>query len=357
MAPELALARMKSITIRSTLRRQTDPGARLAASLYPTRKNPMYRDFQQLMDDTARLSRQNQQPHAPTQPLDATDCGHFVDGVHSGDSGERDFKLYIPPNAGHARLPLVVMLHGCTQDPDDFATGTAMNTLAGTQGFYVLYPEQSQRVNPQGCWNWFKHSHQERGRGEPALLAGMTREVMGAHAINPERVYVAGLSAGGAMAAILGDTYPDVYSAVGVHSGLATGVASDLGSALGAMSSGASLPHPTQASGVATIVFHGDADTTVNPMNGAQVIAASAGTTSRIEIERRNPPDRRASTRSIHHAADGAVVAEHWLVHGAPHAWSGGNTQGSFTDARGPDASAEMMRFFMAHPRQPAPVP
>ncbi len=326
------------------------------------------------MDDTARLTGMDQLQAANTaiqaawggtlfEPNDeepeaqVAGSERFVDGSHNGDSGERDFKLYIPPGAGSDPLPLVVMLHGCTQDPEDFAAGTAMNTLAGSQGFYVLYPAQSHQVNPQGCWNWFKHSHQERGRGEPALLAGMTREVMAAHAINPARVYVAGLSAGGAMAAILGETYPDLYSAVGVHSGLATGVASDLGSALGAMSSGASLSRATQASGVPTIVFHGDADSTVNPVNGEQVIAASAGSTSRVEIERLSPPERRASTRSIHRAANGAVVAEHWLVHGAPHAWSGGNTRGSFTDARGPDASAEMMRFFMAHPRRPAPLP
>ena len=310
----------------------------------------MYRDFQQLMDDTARLARTSQL-HAAAPSPQAAGSERFVDGSHIGESGERDFKLYIPPGAGQAPLPLVVMLHGCTQDPDDFATGTAMNALAGAQGFYVLYPEQSHQVNPQGCWNWFKHSHQERGRGEPALLAGMTRDVMAAHTINPQRVYVAGLSAGGAMAAILGDTYPDLFAAVGVHSGLATGVASDLGSALGAMSSGASLPQPDRASGVATIVFHSDADSIVHPMNGEQVIAASAGTTARIEVERLSPPDRRASTRSIHHAPDGAVVAEHWLVHGAPHAWSGGNARGSFTDVRGPDASVEMLRFFMAHPR------
>lgn len=275
----------------------------------------------------------------------------FIAGSHRAAGDQRDFKLYIPPGAGERPLPLVVMLHGCTQSPDDFAAGTEMNAIANSQGFYVLYPAQSQRANPQRCWSWFKHSHQARGRGEPALLADMTREIMAAYAVNPDRVYVAGLSAGGAMAAILGDAYPDLYAAVGVHSGLATGIAKDLPSALGAMQSGAS-PIRTSPSGVATIVFHGDADTTVHPGNGAQVISASVGMTARVEVEQLKTPGGRASTRSVHRASDGAVVAEHWLVHGASHAWSGGSAKGSYTDARGPDASAEMIRFFLEHPRR-----
>ena len=275
----------------------------------------------------------------------------FIAGTHGHAGGQRDFKLYIPPGANEQPLPLVVMLHGCTQNPDDFAAGTDMNALANAQGFYVLYPAQSQRANPQRCWSWFKHSHQQRGRGEPGLLADMTREVMASYAINPDAVYVAGLSAGGAMAAILGDAYPDLYSAVGVHSGLATGIATDLPSAMGAMHSGAS-PVRTAASGVATIVFHGDADTTLHPGNGAQVISASAGHAAPAEVEYLKTPGGRASTRSVHRSPDGTVVAEHWLVHGAPHAWSGGSINGSYTDARGPDASAEMLRFFLEHPRR-----
>ena len=280
-------------------------------------------------------------------------AGRFITGSHGGTSGRREFKLYIPPGAGERPLPLVVMLHGCTQNPDDFAAGTGMNEAALAQGFFVLYPEQSQKMNPQRCWNWFKHNHQARGRGEPALLAGMTREVIARHAIDPDRVYVAGLSAGGAMAAILGDTYPDLYAAVGVHSGLAAGSAKDLPSALAAMKGGGT-PVRTNASGLPTIVFHGDADTIVHPGNGEQVITASAGTASSGEVERVNKPGGRATTRSKHRSSDGAVVAEHWLVHGAPHAWSGGSTKGSYTDESGPDASAEMVRFFLEHPRRQA---
>lgn len=186
---------------------------------------------------------------------------------------------------------------------------------------------------------------QDRGPGEPAQLAGITREVMTHHAIDPDRVYVAGLSAGGAMAAILGDAYPDLYAAVGVHSGLATGSAKDLPSALAAMKRGGAQLR-ADASGLPTIVFHGDADSTVHPSNGEQVITASVGTATSVEVERVIKTGGRATTRRVHRASDGSVVAEHWLVHGAPHAWSGDNAKGSYTDASGPDASAEMVRFF-----------
>lgn len=303
-------------------------------------------------------------PQAKAKPA-ARPGGQFAAGGFADASSSRDYKLYIPSGAGSQPLPLVVMLHGCTQNPDDFAAGTAMNEAAETQGFYVLYPAQSQQANPQRCWNWFKHSHQARGRGEPALIAGMTREIMANHTIDADRVFVAGLSAGGAMAAILGKTYPDIYAAVGVHSGLAAGVASDLPSAMGAMSGGggvktgfrtSSQTVPDAPSGMPTIVFHGDADSTVHPGNGDQVITAIAGSEAKPETEAfsSSSPAGRTSTRRIYRAADGSVLAEHWLVHGAPHAWSGGNPKGSYTDPRGPNASKEMLRFFMSHPRRVA---
>jgi poly(hydroxyalkanoate) depolymerase family esterase len=278
--------------------------------------------------------------------------GSFIGGNYAEGGAARDYKLYIPPAAASAPLPLVVMLHGCTQNPDDFAAGTAMNELAQAQGFYVLYPAQSKQANPQGCWNWFKHTHQQRGRGEPALLAGMTQEVMAQHSIDPRRVYVAGLSAGGAMAAILGATYPELYAAVGVHSGLAAGAAGDLPSALSAMNGGGA-PSGAPAHGVPTIVFHGDADATVHPANGEQVVKASAAADCAVETQRVPQGSGRAWTKSTYtEAHSGRVVAEHWLVHGTAHAWSGGRSQGSYTDSRGPDASAEMLRFFLEHPRR-----
>lgn len=288
----------------------------------------------------------------PTAYGPVPDAGRFIAGSFADTAGRRDYKLFVPPEAGQRPLPLVVMLHGCTQNPDDFAAGTAMNEAALSQGFFVLYPAQSRRANPQACWSWFKHSHQKRDHGEPAILAGMTREVMARYAIDPQRVYVAGLSAGGAMAAILGDAYPDVYAAVGVHSGLAAGVASDLPAALMAMKSGGALTG-SAASGMPTIVFHGDADATVHASNGEQVIAASVGDTTTVETQHLQANGTRATTRRLHRCADGRVVAEHWTVHGAPHAWSGGSAKGSYTDVRGPDASAEMLRFFFEHRRQP----
>jgi poly(hydroxyalkanoate) depolymerase family esterase len=290
-------------------------------------------------------------PAAPSQPLPRrSGRGEFIAGSYTGRAGARDYKLFVPPAAGTHALPLVVMLHGCTQDPDDFAAGTAMNDAALEHGFFVLYPAQSQKANPQRCWNWFKHNHQARGRGEPELLAGMTRDVMARHAIDPARVYVAGLSAGGAMAAILGDAYPDLFAAVGVHSGLATGIAKDLPSALGAMK-GSGTKTNGVASGVATIVFHGDADATVHPGNGQHVIAASVGTADG-EMEKGYSAGGRSYTRRVHRGAAGEVLAEHWVVHGAQHAWSGGSAKGSYTDPRGPDATAEMIRFFMEHPHR-----
>ena len=291
-------------------------------------------------------------PHADQRRVPPE--GRFIAGSHADKAaGRRDYKLFIPSGAGERPLPLVVMLHGCTQHPDDFAAGTGMNEAAQAQGFLVLYPAQSQRASPQRCWNWFKHHHQQRGRGEAALLAGMTREVMARHQVDPRRVYVAGLSAGGAMAAILGQAYPDIYAAVGVHSGLAAGAASDLPSALMAMKGGAAAA-PAVGSGMPTIVFHGDADATVHQSNGEQVVAASAGGAATVEVIRQQANGARAYTRRVHRAADGRVLAEHWLVHGAPHAWSGGSAKGSYTDSQGPDASAEMLRFFFEHPHRRA---
>ena len=310
-----------------------------------------------------RVAANDPEPERPAfpalQPAPAVDVetrelpqGRFIGGSYAGAGAARDYKLYIPPRADDsAALPLVVMLHGCTQNPDDFAAGTAMNELAQAQGFYVLYPAQSKQANPQGCWNWFKHTHQQRGRGEPALLAGMTQEVMARHPIDPRRVYVAGLSAGGAMAAILAETYPDLYAAVGVHSGLAAGAAGDLPSALSAMKGGRA-GSAVSVHGVPTIVFHGDADPTVHPANGDHVVKASAGMDCVVETQRVPQGDARASTRRTYtESGHGRVVAEHWLVHGAAHAWSGGRSQGSYPDSRGPDASAEMLRFFLEHPR------
>jgi poly(hydroxyalkanoate) depolymerase family esterase len=276
----------------------------------------------------------------------------FHAGQFRNDLGGRHYKLYEPARDGRA-LPLVVMLHGCTQEPDDFARGTGMNELAREHGFLVLYPEQSQRANQQRCWNWFKHNHQARGRGEPGILAGMVREVIARHAVDPDRVYVAGLSAGGAMAAILGDAYPDLFAAVGVHSGLPTGSATDVASAFAAMNGGANPVRRSPKPGATppTIVFHGDADTTVHVVNGERVMAA-AGFVATPADRREQSANGRDFTRRVYLDDAGVAKAEHWTIHCAGHAWSGGQAEGTYTDPRGPDASAEMLRFFLAHPRR-----
>ena len=266
--------------------------------------------------------------------------------------GNGEYRLFIPSDASQGPLPLVVMLHGCSQSPDDFAAGTSMNQAAASAGFAVLYPAQSRAANSQRCWNWFDTTHQQRGTGEPALLAAMTHHAMANHPIDPERVYVAGLSAGGAMAAILGETYPDVYAAVGVHSGLAARSAEDLPTAFSAMQ-GRNTFTVSEPSGMPTIVFHGDADGIVHARNGAQVIEACAGGDAAVESVILSGLSGRDATRSLHRANDGTVVAEHWVVHGASHAWSGGSRSGSFADDLGPDASAEMLRFFSERPRRP----
>ena len=280
---------------------------------------------------------------APTPDDDV----RFTAGTHREASGQRDYKLFVPAGHGGRPLPLVVMLHGCTQDPDDFARGTRMNEAASELGFIVLYPAQAQQANPSRCWNWFKHNHQERGRGEPQVIAGMTRDVMKRHDVDARRVYVAGLSAGGAMAAILGDAYPDLYAAIGVHSGLPAKCARDLPGALEAMRSGAATA--SRAPLPPTIVFHGDQDTVVHPANADRMLAASTWATRDDDCA--VSANGRRYTRACLRDAQGRVVAEHWLVHGAGHAWSGGDARGSYTDPKGPDATAQLVRFFLANPR------
>ncbi len=273
--------------------------------------------------------------------------GKFVDGSHTNAAGTRTYKLYVPSTyTGEQAAPLLVMLHGCTQDPLDFASGTQMNHLAEELQCLVVYPAQSQQANAQRCWNWFSAVDQTRDQGEPSIIAGITRDVMASHNVDASQVYVAGLSAGGAMATIMGTLYPDLYAAVGVHSGLPFASAQDLPSALAAMKGNFRRPQ-AQGKAIPIIVFHGDRDTTVHPANGDELIARGKHQAAKeIVIEPGKVPDGHAYTRTVHRHPDGTPHAEQWLIHGAGHAWSGGSARGSYTDGKGPDASREMMRFF-----------
>jgi poly(hydroxyalkanoate) depolymerase family esterase len=297
---------------------------------------------------------------APLAPSDIVPEGaRFVEGTYSNSAGSRAYRLFIPSGYQGQPLPLVVMLHGCTQSPDDFTAGTRMNFIAEEQACLVVYPAQRREANQAKCWNWFRTADQQRGKGEPSLIAGITRQVMRDYAVDPKRVYVGGLSAGAAAAAVMGATYDDLYAAIGVHSGLACGAAIDLPSAFVAMRQGGASDDRGIASdgpAIPTIVFHGDRDTTVHPNNGDQILEQSIRTTStQKQVHRGRVPGGHAYTRTIVTDARGRGIFEHWTIHGAGHAWSGGSPAGSYTDPRGPDATREMLRFFLDHslPRQP----
>ncbi|HEX2478535.1 MAG TPA: PHB depolymerase family esterase [Geminicoccaceae bacterium] len=295
-------------------------------------------------------------PRAPGYaPEVVPDGGTFLAASFGNQAGSRAYKLYVPSGYRGQAIPLVVMLHGCTQSPDDFAAGTRMNVRAEEKTCLVAYPAQAAAANASRCWNWFRPSDQQRGQGEPSLIAGITRQIMRDYAVDPERVYVAGLSAGAAAAAIMGMTYPDLYAAIGVHSGLAYGAAGDLPSAFAAMRQGEAVA--VRRSGecrrlVPTIVFHGDQDSTVHPRNGDHVIAqsrASAATGLQTSVEQGRVPGGHTYSRTLHTDARGQTILEQWVVHGHGHAWSGGSPAGSFTDPQGPDATREMLRFFLEH--------
>lgn len=273
--------------------------------------------------------------------------GKFLSLSGKALAGSRSYKLYVP-SSYTPNNALVLMLHGCKQNPDDFAAGTGMNVLAEKHGFLVAYPAQTKNANNSNCWNWFQAGDQRREGGEPAIIAAIARDVVRDYKVDPSRVYVAGLSAGGAMAAIVASEYPDIFAAAGVHSGLPTGAAHDVPSAFAAMKNGTG-----NAAGkvdIPLIVFHGDNDKTVHPRNGHAVLAQRTGkTSSATTVEKGSAQNGRAYTKVIHRDSAGKLLAEHWTVHGSGHAWSGGSRRGSYTDPQGPDASLEMFRFFQEH--------
>lgn len=306
----------------------------------------------------------------------ASPSSSFTRGSFTNDYGTRDYKLYVPSGYQGQRVPLIVMLHGCTQNADDFAVGTKMNAIAERETFLVLYPEQPSTANSSKCWNWYEPANQERGKGEPSIIAGATKEVVASHRVAADRVYVAGMSAGGAMSDIVGAAYPDLYAAAGIHSGLEYKAASDLATALVAMETGG--PDPDRQGHLAflsagaaarvlpTIVFHGDLDTTVNVANGNQALSQWAQTNDYADdgadddsitdgpadVAQGQETGGYAYTTSVYSDQKGEPLMERWIVHGMRHAWSGGSAEGSYTDPKGPDASEEMIRFFELHPKR-----
>jgi poly(hydroxyalkanoate) depolymerase family esterase len=279
--------------------------------------------------------------------------GSFIAGVYTNSHGSRRYKLFIPSHDAGKPLPLLVMLHGCLQDPDDFALGTRMNSIAEEQRIFVLYPEQSEAANQTRCWNWFNAANQQRDQGEPSIIAGITREVIGSHNIDARRVYIAGMSAGGAMAAIMAATYSDLYAAVGIHSGMPYGAARNFLAAIAAMKDGATIGARLPSKRIPLIVFHGDQDMMVSSRNSEQLVAQWLGDSvvnrrQETSTAQAREGNGRAFTRTLYGDGAGHAVAENWLVHDAGHAWSGGGSAGSFADRLGPDASREMVRFFSA---------
>jgi poly(hydroxyalkanoate) depolymerase family esterase len=292
----------------------------------------------------------------PSPMVEAPAGASYQTRTFACEAGTRDYALYLPSRMASPHPALVVMLHGCTQDADDFALGTGMNRLAEEQGFIVAYPKQTAKANRMTCWNWFEPGDQTRDRGEPRIIAGITREIIAEYDVDPKLVFIAGLSAGGAMAEILGFAYPELYAATGVHSGLAYGAAGDMASAFAAMSGGGKNEIKGRKAGVRTIVFHGAADRTVHPSNGqailegARVALAGACEESRSE----GSAGGRAYTRTRIVDAQGVAHVEHWAIEGLGHAWSGGSPEGTYTDKQGPDASREMLRFFLGQAADPA---
>lgn len=314
-------------------------------------------DYTRVMPDRAPLSETLRKiaaggmpapDRAPGRAPDAAKGAQFLTLTHKDIHGARSYRLYVPA-ARHERMPLVVMLHGCTQTAEDFAAGTGMNALAEVFGCLIAYPTQPSGAHMQNCWNWYRPEDQSRDRGEPALIAGIARDIQRDHGADPSRTYVAGLSAGGAAAAVVAAAYPDVFAAVGVHSGLPVGSARDVVSAFGAMRSGAKGRNLTAP--LPVIVFHGSADATVHPANGPAVLAQSLAAMPglKAKVTKGRVPKGHAFKTTTHLDANGRPMAALWEIEGAGHAWAGGAPAGSYTDAKGPSASDEMLRFFLQH--------
>jgi poly(hydroxyalkanoate) depolymerase family esterase len=318
----------------------------------PMGRAPMFRAPQPAQ--RAPFAKADQAGQAEQAGDTAVAEGEFITRAYTNGASSRNYKLYVPSAYAGEPMPLIVMLHGCKQDPDDFAAGTRMNEWAERKGFLVAYPAQTARDNGANCWNWFEPVQQMRDGSEPSAIAGIVDDIAASHRVAADRVFIAGLSAGGAMAAIAAASYPEIFAGVAVHSGLAVGAAHDVASAFAAMKGRASASgNGIRGAAVPTIVFHGDADSTVVPSNGDAVVqlALQAYLQADADLKKREPTGAptgaKRCTTTVYDDAAGRPVVEDWVVHDGAHAWFGGNPKGSFTDADGPDASAEIVRFFL----------
>lgn len=305
-------------------RRPTSPRRRLSQVISELSRRPPGLD--------PRCGRKTPAPAIPEGAV-------FERRHHSGPHGARNYHLLLPSDTDAPVRGLILMLHGCTQSPEDFAAGTRMNDHADRHGLIVAYPEQARSHNASLCWHWFRPADRSRSGGEAALLADLAATVARKHGVPPGRVFAAGLSAGGAMAAILAQTHPEVFAAAGVHSGLAPGSASDVISAFGAMR-GDPAPDAEPLNAPA-IIFHGSADSTVAPVNAGRL----AGPLAEAVPLTGEAAGRRYDVLRARNA--GGHPVEVWRIEGAGHAWSGGDAERSYANPEGPDASAEMVRFFL----------
>ena len=301
-----------------------------------------------------QLPRQGSNLPGQTPPAGSLGSGVLLDRTYANHAGTRQYKVYVPPECPDQGVMVIVMLHGGTQAVLDYAAGTGMNKLADIHRFVVVYPEQDAQANPMRYWNWFRPQDQRAGNGEPGLIAGITEQVISDYHADPSRVFIVGFSAGAAMATVMAATYPDLYAAAGVHSGLPYGTAHDVASAF-ALMRGENLPTQKDAAlRIPLIVFHGDQDQIVHVVNASRIrqqrlgVADAPTRAEDVTVTPGQVPGGHRYTRTSY-GDDAQVLFEQWIVHGAGHAWFGGTAGCSYTDPQGPNASAEMVRFFEAH--------
>ena len=295
-----------------------------------------------------RKARKSQPTQVDTNP---GTISNFTSRIYRHVERNLSYMLYVPLEVSGRERSLLLMLHGCRQSPDDFAAGTQMNRLADEFNIIVAYPLQPQTANSSGCWNWFDARHQKHGSGEPAMLAGLAESLRREFNIAKNLVFAAGLSAGGAMAEILASTYSQQFEAVGVHSGLPHGAATSLGNAFAAMKGASKLEkglNENSAGQSRRIIFHGSVDAIVHPSNSERIVNQARSRSRQLkEVGLTKVVNGREVRYTIFQDLHGRSVVEQWLVKGGGHAWFGGNSGGSYTDPKGPDASCEMVRFFL----------